>query len=269
MTKSAHTLELSVVLAVHNEESCIGRCLQAVQAIADEIIVVDGDSTDATVSIAKKFGAKVISTTNKPNFHLNKKMAIEAASGKLVLQLDADEVVDATLLKEIAQIKQQKAWETADSASPTAWQIPRKNFLLGRWLSKGGQYPDYVIRLFIAGKASIPAKDVHEQLSVEGAIGTLSGHLLHYANPTFSDYVRKANRYTSFTAQQWQAAGKSISLGNTFFYCVYMPIMTTAKLFLRHRGYVDGLAGFVFAAGSGLHFLFAYLKLWELYETKN
>ena len=85
---------LSVVLAVHNEEKNISRCLQAVKAFADEIIVVDGESTDKTASFAKEVGARVVSTTNKQNFHINKQIAMDAAKGDLILQLDADEVVD-------------------------------------------------------------------------------------------------------------------------------------------------------------------------------
>ncbi|MCA9368741.1 glycosyltransferase family 2 protein, partial [Candidatus Woesebacteria bacterium] len=157
---------LSVVLAVHNEEKNLKMCLDSVKKIADEIIVVDGESTDNSVKIAKKYKAKVISTANKPNFHINKQMAMDAAKGDLVLQLDADEEVDEELEKYIVAIhKNILAKQPSDFS---AWWIKRKNLFLGRFLTKGGQYPDAVIRLYVRGKARLPQKDVHEQMLVDG-----------------------------------------------------------------------------------------------------
>ena len=88
---------ISVVLATHNEAHNIDKCLNSVKNFADEIIVVDGNSTDETRSLAKKFGARVIKTTNKKNFHINKQLAMDKAKGQLVLQIDADEAVDEEL----------------------------------------------------------------------------------------------------------------------------------------------------------------------------
>ena len=92
--KPVPIMKLSVVLAVHNEAANIEACLSAVKDIADEMIVVDGESTDNTIALAKKMGATVIQTTNKPMFHTNKQMAMDASTGDWILQLDADEVVD-------------------------------------------------------------------------------------------------------------------------------------------------------------------------------
>lgn len=254
---------LSVVLATHNEEKNLTRCLEAIKNLADEIIVVDGESTDDTVKIAKKFHAQVIQTTNKTNFHINKQMAMDEAKGDLVLQLDADEVADQELENFIAKLKSKGV--TADS-QPKAWYLKRKNLFLGSWLTKGGQYPDPVIRLYCKGYARLPQADVHEQMTVEGEVGWANGHLLHYANPTFSDYLRKWNTYTSFKAAQLKEAQLKINWLNTWTYLIWKPLTTLFSLYLRHRGYVDGLPGFVFALMSGLHHSMAYLKLWELYE---
>jgi glycosyltransferase involved in cell wall biosynthesis len=254
---------ISVVLAVHNEEKNIERCLAAVQSFADEIILVDGESTDETVKLAKKLHARIISTTNKENFHINKQMAMDAAKGDLILQLDADEVVDEELAGFIQKVA---AGEQAEIA---AWWIKRRNWFLGRFLKKGGQYPDPVIRLYRQGKASLPQKDVHEQMVVDGKIGWAEGHLLHYGNPTFADYLRKWNTYTSFKAQQLKEAGVKVNLWNSYKYIKLMPLMTWFSLYIRHKGFMDGLAGWVFAAFSGLHHAAAYLKLWELYEKEK
>ncbi len=254
--------KISVVLATFNEEKNIARCLDSVKDFADEIIVVDGSSTDATREIAKKdYQAKVIKTTNKPNFHINKQLAMDEATGELILQLDADEVADKDLKKFI--LKLAKTTET----KAVAWWLPRKNLFLGKWLSKGGQYPDAVIRLYLAGKAKLPQQDVHEQMQVDGEIGWAEGHLLHYSNPSFTDYMRKFNTYTSFKAQQWFDQGKRVNFLACCYYMGWLPLWTFAKLYFRHRGYIDGYPGFVFALMSGLHFTVAYLKLWELQQN--
>jgi len=258
---------LSVVLATHNEEKNIVRCLQAVQPIADEIIVVDGESTDQTVALSKKLGATVINTTNKSNFHINKQLAMDEARGKYVLQMDADEVADEDLVSFIKSIKKQI--ETGELQTTKAWWINRKNLFLGTWLTKGGQYPDPVIRLYENGFASLPQKDVHEQMKVDGVTDTAQGHLLHYSNPIFNDYLRKFNTYTSFAAVQMHDRKQTLSIFTAIEYCILQPLKTFFSLYVRHRGYVDGVAGFVFALMSSLHHPVAYLKYWELHKKDN
>jgi glycosyltransferase involved in cell wall biosynthesis len=254
---------ISVVLATHNEEKNIERCLNAVKDFADEIIIADGESTDDTVTIARKLGAKIISTTNKENFHINKQMAMDAANGDLILQLDADEVVDDQLALFIRDIENKIIESDA-----SAWWIKRKNWFLGTFLKKGGQYPDPAIRLYRHGKAHLPQKDVHELMVVDGKVDWAEGHLLHYGTPTFSEYLRKFNTYTSFKAQQLYDQKLSISLVNSFKYLIWKPKLTFLSLFFRHKGFVDGVPGFVFALFSGLHHFIAYLKLWEMYQKK-
>ncbi len=262
---------ISVVLAVYNEEANLERCLNSVKNFADEIVVVDGSSTDSTRQLAKKLGARVIKTTNKPNFHINKQMAMDAAKGKLVLQLDADEVVDddlaAFILKEY-QARFERQTKPSET-QPVAWWLKRKNYFLGSFLKKGGQYPDPVIRLYINGFAKLPQKDVHEQMTVAGEVGVAAGHLIHYGNPSFADYLRKFNTYTSFKATQLKEAGQKITAGASFKYLLWQPLRTFFSLYFRHKGFVDGAPGFVFAVMSGLHHSIAYLKLWEIYESTD
>ncbi|MEX0895740.1 MAG: glycosyltransferase family 2 protein [Patescibacteria group bacterium] len=256
---------LSVVLAIHNEAENLPRCLNAVVKIADEIVVVDGASTDASQTVAKKFGAKILETTNKANFHINKQMAMDAAQGVLVLQLDADEVVDDALATYIVELKKQ-ARVGSLPAEPKAWWIRRKNYFLQRFLSKGGQYPDPVIRLYQRGYASLPQKNVHEQMSVDGETATAAGHLLHYANPTFAVYMRKFNTYTSFEAERLYSQKKDKQLG-VLQYWIIKPIRTFFSLYVRHKGLVDGFPGFLFALMSALHHPFVAIKYKELVAT--
>jgi len=257
---------ISVVLATHNEQKNIESCLASVKKFADEIIIVDGESTDKTVELAKKLGAKVYSTTNKNNFHINKQMAMDKAKGELVLQLDADEIVDEQLAAFIQETHQRLL---GGEQLPSAWWVRRKNLFFGRFLQKGGQYPDPVIRLYQKGKARLPQKDVHEQMEVDGEVGWAEGHFLHYSNPSFSEYLRKFNTYTSFTAQKLYDAKKKPSLGMAFSYYFWKPLTTFCSLYIRHKGFADGFAGFLFALFSGLHFPVAYIKLREHYEQDH
>lgn len=257
---------LSVVLATHNEAKNIERCLQAVQDWVDEIIVVDGESTDETVKLAQKLGAEVISTTNKPNFHINKQMAMDKAQGDLVLQLDADEVVDEELAKFIQKTHQAvlKRSPEDNKKQPVAWYLKRKNLFMNHFFKKSGQYPDPVIRLYVNGYAKLPQKDVHEQMQVDGRVEMADGHLIHYANPTFADYLRKWNTYTSFKAQQLGDDKLKLNILSALNYMLWKPTLTFLSLFVRHKGFMDGVPGFVFALMSGLHHSAAYLKLWSL-----
>ncbi len=250
---------ISAVYAVYNEEKNLPASLESIAKWVDEIIIVDGQSTDQTPAIAHKYGAKIISTTNKPNFHLNKQMAIDAATGDLILQLDADEIVDQDLKKFIQATDK----DGQENSSIAAWDIARKNLFFGRFLTKGGQYPDRVVRLFWRGQAYLPCRDVHEQMVVRGDLATANGHLLHYANPTLTDYLRKFNTYTSFKALQLDEAKLPRNFASALNYLIVKPIITFFSLYLRHRGYVDGLAGFLFAYFSAAHHQIAYLKYLE------
>lgn len=196
-------IRLSVAIATYNEAENIGACLESVKEIADEIIVVDGTSPDNTAKIAASLGAQVIITDNKSNFHLNKQMAIDACKGDWILQLDADERVSSMLAKEIKRVIQGDLTQ-----APSAYYLKRRNYFLGRWMNKGGMYPDPVIRLFQKGKARLPGKSVHELMEVDGATAWLSEDLLHLADPTFSRYLKRNNRYSSLEAENWLKEGK-------------------------------------------------------------
>jgi glycosyltransferase involved in cell wall biosynthesis len=251
------TRKLSAVLATHNEEANLAACLESIKDLADEIVVVDGESTDKTVELARKYGARVIETTNKPMFHTNKQMAIDESTGDWILQLDADEVVDKKLGEFIKGLKQ-------NGSEFDAFWLRRKNWFMNTFLTKGGQYPDPVIRLFKKGQAYLPQKDVHEQMVVKGETGWAKGNLLHYNAPNFARYVTNANRYTDLTAKKLHSQGVRLSIVNDFKYLAVKPLSTFLSLYLRHRGYVDGLQGFVFALFSGLHHALAYMKLGDL-----
>lgn len=256
-------MKLSVALATFNEEKKLSDCLNSVEKIADEIVVVDGGSKDNTVEVAKKFGAKVIVTKNPPIFHINKQKAIDQCQGDWILQLDADEIVSPELRNEILSLTKLPLTETKD-----AYFIPRKNHFLGKWLKKGGQYPDPVIRFFKKGKAYLPCKSVHEQMEVKGETGWLRGHLLHYPYLSFSEYLTKSNRYSSLSALEMVKTGQKPTFFG-YFKAEIQALKTFLNLYLWHKGFLDGFPGFVFALFSGLHHISAYVKFWEMRKTNN
>jgi glycosyltransferase involved in cell wall biosynthesis len=262
---NANELHLSVVLAIHNEEQNLDRCLSSVQSIADEIVIVDGGSTDNSVEIAQKFQAKITKTTNKMNFHINKQMAIDRAQGQLILQLDADEVLDSELIQYIAKLKLNLNLISADTEDqPVAWYLKRKNLFLGRFLRKGGQYPDPVIRLFLKGRAYLPQKNVHEQMQVDGKLGEADGHLLHYSNPDLASYLRKARTYTEFAAHDLKKNHYQLNLASFFQYFLVKPVVTFTSIFIRHKGFYDGWQGFLFALFSAAHHPVTLVKFLRL-----
>ncbi len=255
---------LSVVLATFNEEKNLAGCLDSVKDIADEIIIVDGTSTDKTVELAKKYKAKVKITTNKPNFHINKQMAIDMATKDWVLQLDADEHISKEQKEEIKEILEK------DPKEFNGYWMPRKNLFLGRFLMKGGQYPDYTLRLYRNGKGRLPQKDVHEQAEVDGKVGYLSSALLHYPYKSFSHYLRKWNLYNNLLATQIKEEQEKKNIFEkllyAFAYLVAKPGHWFLTTYFRHKGFMDSWQGFTFSLFSALRFPAAYLKYLGLYK---
>lgn len=280
--------KLSVVLAVFNEEKTLGDCLESIKDIAAEIIIVDGSSTDKTVEIAKKYGARIHITDNPPIFHINKQKAIDMAKNEWILQLDADERVSPELAKEIIEMTQmsddeitayqeqlpkrkmflrhQQLLEERDGQIGTkdgqyaAFFMPRLNYFLGKYLRFGGVYPDGVIRLIRKGKAYLPCKDVHEQMDVTGRVGWLQNDLYHYDSPTFARYMQRNNRYINLIATDLKESKKNKTLAAPVQHLLLLPAWWFLLTFLRHKGFKDGWPGFVFSFFSALRFPRAYVR---------
>lgn len=259
-----------------------------VKNLADEIVVIDGSSTDKTREIAKSFGARVIRTTNPPIFHINKQKALEAAVGEWILQLDADERITQELAREIREVismsdrelenyqakipesklflRHQRLIEERDGKVGTktgpyaGFFLPRLNYFLGKFLRHGGVYPDGVIRLVKKGKAHFPAKSVHEQIVVEGRVGWLKNPLLHYDSPTFKRYLERNSRYIDLLKDELKRSreGKNIFRGIEYF--IIRPVSWFLVTQIRHKGILDGFPGIVFSFFSALRFPRAYWR---------
>lgn len=249
--------ELSVVLATFNEEKNLPECLDSVRDLADEIIIVDGSSIDKTVGIAKKYGAKVVVVENLPNFHINKQKAIDLATKDWILQLDADERVTPELQKEIKE-------KIRNNSSANGYWVARKNWFLGRFLIKGGQYPDYTLRLYRKGKGHLPQVHVHEQAEVIGHVEYLRYALLHYPYGNFTSYLVKWNRYNGLLATQIKESLKSknllVEIAYAVGYLIIKPLHWFLTTYIRHKGFMDWWPGFVFSFFSALRFPVSYLK---------
>ncbi len=278
--------KLSVALATHNEEDNLERCLNSVKSIVSEIVIVDGESQDKTVEIARRYGAKVIIRENPVMFHINKQKAIDEATGEWILQMDADEFLSDDLRDEIEKVidmsgeeiskyqesipdlfkKHQKVLEKRDSligeedGPYVAFFVPRANYFMGRFLRYGGVYPDGVIRLFKKGKAYLPCIDVHEQYVVEGRVGWLRNDLFHWDSPTFSKYISRNNRYTSFIASQYKEEKLGRNPIKALEYILIKPLHWFLLTYFRHKGFKDSWQGFVFSFFSSLRFPISYMK---------
>lgn len=279
-------MKLSLAIATYNEEKNIIRCLKSVYDWVDEIIVVDGSSTDKTVELIKKFDrqkkVKIFIEDNPPMFHINKQKAIERCVGDWILQLDADEEVSEELKLEIRNLK-------LEISNYVAFWLPRLNFFLGKPLKKGGQYPDYTLRLYRNGLVRFPCKSVHEQVMIKLQIpnpksqtnsksqiqnskqfenwnlkiGYLKSPLLHYPYPTFSEYLNKWDRYTSLEALNLKKQGFKPSFWNFVQYFFILPQIWFFKTYFRHLGFLDGFAGYVFSLFSAMRYWGIYVKAVE------
>src|SRR3989344_4358786 len=221
--------KISAALATYNEEDNITDCIESLEKVADEIVVVDGSSQDRTAEIAKSHGAKVIKTSNKTMFHINKNMAIDNCSNQWIFLIDADERVSVDLAKEIKQVVE-------SNPKQNGFFINRKNWFLGDYLKKGGAYPDSVIRLFKKGRGRLPEKSVHEQIKIDGEVGHLENDILHLADPTFERYLKRAIRYTDKTAQELKKTDPGKQTVQIIKYMFVKPLFTFISIYIRHKG---------------------------------
>ncbi|NTU47241.1 glycosyltransferase family 2 protein [Candidatus Roizmanbacteria bacterium] len=269
-------MKLSLCIATFNEEKFIHYPLDSAYDLVDEVIIVDGGSEDKTLEIARSYGEKIkiIQTDNPPMFHKNKQKALDVAKGEWILQLDADEALSDALKAEIQRViladearpGSQVGMTINLKKQPVAYWFPRLNYFLGRYLRKGGIYPDYTIRLYKNGVAHFPCKSVHENVVINGEVGYTKADLLHFADPNFERYLTRWNRYTSMDAML--ALEKKEQL-NAFSYFVWKPTAWFFTTYFRHRGYVDGFPGFVFALFSSIRFWVIYIKVWQEHHKKN
>jgi glycosyltransferase involved in cell wall biosynthesis len=241
--------KLSVIVITNNEEKNLPRMLASV-SFADEFIVNDSGSADRTLEFAKLHDCRIIHS-EFVGFGAAKQAALETATNDWVLSIDADEEVDEELKNAIVA-----AIETNDF---DGFLIKRKSQFLGRWILHSGWYPDRIIRLFRRSKGRFTGDSVHERVEVDGRIGRLEGHLLHYTDPDIEHYLNKLNRYTTLSAGILQNQGRRFRVSNV----IVKPPATFIKMYFLKSGYRDGIPGLLLALLSSFHVLCKYAKLWE------
>jgi hypothetical protein len=248
--------KLSVVVLTKNEEGKIGHCLDSVRW-ADEIVLIDGFSTDRTAEIAERFGAKVVRHKFEGDFGQERNLGAANSSGDWVLELDADEIVTPALRRRIEAILK-------DDGGFASFKFRRKNFFLGRFMKRGGWY-HYSHHFFKKGFARYSGR-VHETLFVDGKTGLIEEEIEHYPFSNISQLVRRHNKYTTLEALQlFESAGKAA--GKEYDYNIRTrPMKLFWKIYVRKMGFMEGMHGFVFSVlFPWIHFL-RWAKYWEKSE---
>jgi len=241
--------KLSVIIITKNEAANIRACIESV-AWADEIIVVDSNSTDTTPEICKKLGARVY-VHDWPGFGPQKNRALGYAAHDWVFSIDADERVTPELRAAIEAVLR----DETDTCS--AYRISRLSSYCGRFMRHSGWYPDPIVRLFKRDAARFSDDLVHERLRVEGKVGQLGGELLHYAFADAEEVLQKVNHYSSAGAAMMQRRGRQATLTGAALRGLWSFIRT---YFLR-AGFLDGREGFMLAVSNAEGTYYRYLKL--------
>ncbi|MGC8702584.1 MAG: glycosyltransferase family 2 protein [Thiomonas sp.] len=241
---------VSVIIITRNEHHNIAECLVGVKW-ADEVVIVDGGSSDGTVEIARSLGARVIIAPDWPGFGRQKNRALDLAQGEWVFSIDADERVTPALAAEI-----QSAVQRADA--PDAFSLPRLSSYCGQFMRHGGWYPDRVVRVFRRGKARFSDDIVHESVQVLGTVGQLQCDLLHISYRSLDDVLEKMNRYSSAGAQKLAARGRQSGLLTA----LGKSLWAFFRTYVLRRGFLDGRLGFVLACSVAHETWYRYLKLW-------
>jgi len=246
---------LSVAIITLNEEANLPHTLASV-AWADEIVVVDSGSTDATRAIAESHGARFV-TEPWRGFAAQKNFAISLCTSDWVLSLDADEAVSPELAKSI-----QKA--LAAPPQHIAYSLPRRNFFLGRWIRHGGYYPDAKLRLFPRGQCAFQETPVHETAVFAGKVETLDAGLLHHAYPTLASYLDHMQRYSTLGAGIAIARGRTGRNLLSFLNGVLVnPLATFFYNYVLRAGFLDGREGLLLHLYHSAYVSWKYAKAWE------
>jgi glycosyltransferase involved in cell wall biosynthesis len=248
-------LTLSVAIITKNEEANLPRILESVRW-ADEIVILDSGSTDRTAEIARKFGARVF-VDEWRGFGVQKNAAIAKCTSDWVLSLDADEEVSPELARKMQAL-------FAGSPRHSGYFLRRRNFFLGRWIRRGGYYPDPKLRLFRRGSAQFEERSVHETMRCSGSTGRLRGDLLHHAYPTLDAYIEHMNRYSALGAEQAIAKGKTSRSFPAFLWNVWVvPVATFHYNYFLRLGFLDGRVGLLQHLYHSAYVSWKYAKAWE------
>ena len=249
-------IPLSVAIITLNEENMLPDALRSV-AFADEMVVVDSGSTDNTVALAQKHGARVI-TEPWRGFGLQKQFAIDQCRNPWVLILDADERIPAETAAEMSVL-------LSNAMQFEAYRFPRVNYFAGRLIRHGSWGSDHVVRLFNKNTCKMSSRIVHESVEVMSPVGNAKNAILHYTRQSLQQTLDKINQYSSLGAQELFRNGRKASVIKALLNGMWAFI---SNYFIR-LGFLDRSPGLIIAASEGMYTFFKYAKLMELHEQKK
>ena len=250
------TRPISVCIITYNEEIKIRDCLESVRW-ADEIVVVDSESTDSTVDICREYTDRVI-IRDWPGHIEQKNFAIASASHDWILSLDADERVSDTLRREIEKLREDGRLEDADG-----YRFPRLVNYAGHWVKHCGWYPGYKTRLFRKSKGRWGGQNPHDRVSITGTERKLKGDLLHYSFDSVSDHLKTIDFFTGISAQELHKKGREGNLLSL----IFRPIWCFLKMYFLQLGILDGRTGLIICTLSAGHVFVKYAKLRALKDN--
>ena len=251
------TPRLSAVLITKNASAHLREYLAAL-AWADEIVVLDSGSTDDTRAICESARAHFVAAADWPGFGPQKNRAIDLARGEWILSIDADEICTPALRSAIEQ--------AIESEAPfAAYEMSRLSSFCGHFMRHGGWWPDRVTRLWPRGRARFSDDIVHERVIVDGPVGRLDAHLVHYTYDDLEQALEKANRYSTLGAQLAYKSGKRATLISA----IARGAWAFVRGYILRRGFLDGAAGYQLARYNAQTTYYRYLKLAYLSRARG
>jgi glycosyltransferase involved in cell wall biosynthesis len=246
--------KVSVTIITRNEADQIGGALESA-AWADELIVVDSESTDDTAAIARRFTDRVVVRT-WPGYIAQKNYAASLASNDWIFSLDADERITPALATEI---KSALATEPAHAG----FRMPRMTHHLGRWVRTTDWYPDPQLRLYDRRRATWTGRYVHESVSPSGSVGNFREHLQHYPYRDVGEHLDTINRYTEYSARQMYENGRRAGWLQIATY----PAAAFLRNYIAKGGFREGVPGLIISSMNAYYVFLKFARLWELQRT--
>lgn len=251
-------MKISAKIIVRNEEHNVAAVCETVDW-ADEIVIVDSDSTDRTVEIASKYTEKIFN--REWNGYKDKhEFADSKTSFDWIFWIDADERVTPELRASIEHLRTVPAHERA-----AGYRIARKTEYLGAWIYHSGWYPDFQMRLYRKDKSYWDGVAPHQTARVNGTVETLSGELLHYTKRDLSEHHRVTDSYASLAAEHLVNSGKTIGSAGI----VGKAIAAFIRTYVVKQGFRDGVRGIIIAGMTAYGVFLKYAKVWELNNDKK
>jgi len=247
--------KLSVAIITLNEEKNIEACLKSISG-ADEIVIVDGGSTDRTIEICKRYTNKIF-IRPFTDFSSQKRFAIEKCRNEWILSIDSDERIRPELANEIKELLE-------SGVLYDGYYIARRSYFLNKWIRYCGWYPGYQMRLFRKSKTTVNTSRVHEGFLVNGIVSQLKNDLEHFSHPTLFSSLLKLNHYTTLEAMD-RIDRKSVH----WYHIVFHPLSTFFIKYAGQKGFREGMYGFLLSWIAAFLKMVLYMKIWLLQNKQQ